>query len=219
MAWFGALRRRQRKFAAETEQARSLAQSDVAKAEASAATAVAKAEANAASVAEAAREQTLKLKREAAAASATAAAFATALVKATEAARVQTEELKREAAAAGESALSSAEPTVPASMRGVYPFERFPANPGVIRHVKPGNFIIGFNPYLRGPQWVIEKVARDAVMGSASRKNVSFYEDGTLPAQLRVAARPFGKWQRGHMASSGKRFYVTWTRARARSLL
>ncbi|GAB5372607.1 hypothetical protein AAMO2058_001679400 [Amorphochlora amoebiformis] len=102
-----------------------------------------------------------------------------------------------------EEVLQSPNPPTPEGMQEVFPFEELPPNPGIIRHVKDGNFIIGYDPYLHAPRWVIERITRESVTGTASRKGVRFFEDKNLPNSLRVSNASFGGYTRGHMASAG----------------
>jgi DNA/RNA endonuclease G (NUC1) len=99
-------------------------------------------------------------------------------------------------------ALGSAFPPVPSEMKKTYPFERFPSNPGIIQHVAEGGFIVGYNPYMRSPQWVIERITKEGVAGPATRKNVRFYEDPTLPESLRVGAHTFQGYSRSQENST-----------------
>eukprot|EP00466_Bigelowiella_natans_P020952 jgi/Bigna1/71874/fgenesh1_pg.17_\ len=102
------------------------------------------------------------------------------------------------------SVLQNPLPEVTAEMKQVYPFEHLPPNPGVIRHVVEGNYIIGYDAYLHSPRWVIERITAESVQGSASRRGVQFFADKNLPKHMRVSSRYFERpFSRGHMASAG----------------
>ena len=63
-------------------------------------------------------------------------------------------------------------------------------------------FVVSYDPRLRNPRWVLERITRDSVKGDGDRFNVPFMEDGAIEERFRARLSDYkaSGYDKGHLA-------------------
>ena len=63
-------------------------------------------------------------------------------------------------------------------------------------------FVASYDPRLRNPRWVLERITRDSFKGDGDRINVQFMEDGSIEERFRARLSDYkaSGYDKGHLA-------------------
>jgi endonuclease G len=62
-------------------------------------------------------------------------------------------------------------------------------------------FVASYDPRLRNPRWVLERITRDSFTGDGDRFNVQFMEDGAIEERFRARLSDYkaSGYDKGHL--------------------